>query len=552
MAIIDGVLAGYSEGGHSDISYWGAVLDGFDPATYQDYGIYDALSAESGTVSRVVQDQPSWVLSGIMGGSYYDDFYNRIHVAPSTLNMGNLLSEQVREFTIWNAYTTPQTLNGITATGTDGVELTEPAPAPITYSPMQERTYSVSVTLDGSPTIDASYEIKFAGEESLFVIVVGQRVVVFPFVPANPVKETLSWLTEIIKTRQGEQRIAMRHSPRQSWGYRYVLLEHDMARLKNMAGEWSHRQWGLPVWLDATENISVLSGATEIIFDTSGADYRDGGLAILFADDETFEAVEIVSVLADRITLAGAVSADYAAAMIAPVRFAWSMDGFNISRLGAGINEVNAEFLISDNINLAALYYEQYKGYDVVTDRSCISGGALSERIRRPMVEIDNGQGVVVTDTTHDYTDYAQTVETVVSGRDERWRLRQWLHSRYGKQKAFYLPSFNRDITPVAPSVSLNPTIQVKDTHLALYGEFPIPVMIIFQDGSHVFRDILSAELTSGVASITFDSDIGDHAVEDFDMITFLTLTRLNSDNVTINHEGSISKVSIPAMKVTA
>ena len=36
--------------------------------------------------------------------SYFDDFYNRIHIAPSILELGNIASEQTQSVNVWNAY----------------------------------------------------------------------------------------------------------------------------------------------------------------------------------------------------------------------------------------------------------------------------------------------------------------------------------------------------------------------------------------------------------------------------------------------------------------
>ena len=45
--------------------------------------------------------------------SYFDDYYNRIHIAPSALALGNVASEQVNAVTVWNAYFIPTTCMSI-------------------------------------------------------------------------------------------------------------------------------------------------------------------------------------------------------------------------------------------------------------------------------------------------------------------------------------------------------------------------------------------------------------------------------------------------------
>ena len=45
--------------------------------------------------------------------SYFDDYYNRIHISPGELALGNIASEQSQTVNVWNAYLIPKILHDI-------------------------------------------------------------------------------------------------------------------------------------------------------------------------------------------------------------------------------------------------------------------------------------------------------------------------------------------------------------------------------------------------------------------------------------------------------
>ena len=113
----------------------------------------------------------------IKSNSYFDDFYNRIHISPASLELGNVASEQVSTINLWNAYLTPKILQNI-----DGVEeglnvSGQPNP-PFTFAALQERAWNVSILPDGPSTLDALLTWQF-GTEQAQLRITGTRIVAF-------------------------------------------------------------------------------------------------------------------------------------------------------------------------------------------------------------------------------------------------------------------------------------------------------------------------------------------------------------------------------------
>src|SRR5690606_25067648 len=88
-----------------------------------------ALPYESGAQSMpgaapLVSDWPvsaaPRVLSGALQKCFVDDYYYRIHMLPTAIDVGNLVTEQVHTILMWNAFLSPVQLLDISTVGGDG------------------------------------------------------------------------------------------------------------------------------------------------------------------------------------------------------------------------------------------------------------------------------------------------------------------------------------------------------------------------------------------------------------------------------------------------
>lgn len=525
-------------------------LWGFDPAIYLDLSTVrsgDLTNNENRTIQYPPVHAPG--LSGSVNNHYVQDYYYRVHIKPNPIDVRNLLSPLTRDFYVWNAHLTSQTLSRVTQQDVDGISLTQPQTAPTDFAPLEERIYSIQVTLDGPPAIDADIIFDFPSENPVLSIL-GQRVVLWRWIPQQGYTETLAWLTKILKTRRGEQRIALRKAPRQMFDYQFLKQAHEFSQIKAYAEEWSHRLWGLPIWHEQ-ETASASVGDVAVDFDTTNQDYRADGLAVLWQSPDSFEVFEISAVRTDGLDLKKELENDWADATVMPVRYARIQDGISITRRTGQISRLSASFLVTDNADLSGTAsYPTYKGYDVLNDGNIIIS-SMDERIVRPVIEFDNGQGPVEVETKQDYTNHRQTMGKLTRTKTARWEWRQWLHSRYGKQKAFWVPTWNRDITVVSHVFDTELEIEIKDIGISLYMTLPLYIRIKLTNGTIMYREITAASRNVTTETITIDSTIGDYDPEDFAMICFMRLCRFDADKIEMNHISMQNmETSAPIMRV--
>src|SRR5574343_92051 len=68
----------------------------------------------------VIADEPKTTVFMAWQNSHADDYYNRIHLIPAKVDVGNLVSDQYFDVLVWNAYFVPRTLESISQSGTSG------------------------------------------------------------------------------------------------------------------------------------------------------------------------------------------------------------------------------------------------------------------------------------------------------------------------------------------------------------------------------------------------------------------------------------------------
>ncbi|ALH23702.1 virion structural protein [Pseudomonas phage PaMx11] len=496
-------------------------------------------------ISELGLSSPSWRMP-----SFLDDYYYRVHVLPGIIELGNLLSAQVRQVEVWSAYFEPQLLSSLVSVDTDGINLGQPAVPPTYFAALESRTYSLSISTNGAPVINAKYTFNFPDDKPT-LRVTGRRVVVWPFMPQTKHRETLEWLTDVIPSFNNEQRLALRTAPRQAFTHEFQLDTYQFSRAKAIATQWAHRVYGIPVWAELTRVGPLAQGTTEILVDTTVADYRAEDIIIIWQDDAKNSAVEIGAVLPDRVQLKLPLGSSYLNAYVAPLRFARAPSGVQFKRSNSDFTIASAEFRVTANKDLGgSIGLPQYRGKDVLTDRTVLVED-LNERISRSIDQMDNGSGPISVDIKTSWVDSAKSITFDLLDRQERWRARRWLHSLRGKQRAFWLPTWNRDfilledVGPTAAALTVRPV-----GYPLYYGVKDI--MVQLKNGTQVFSRVLSgATDPNGNEVLALEGPVGvGFLASEVEFICFLSHVRLNSDRIDIRHDYAGRAVtSIPVME---
>ena len=494
-------------------------------------------------------------LSGSKLGAWFDDYYYRLHISPSAVDVGNLTAYQEREVVVWNAYPESKTLAGIIEVGdTDGLSLVGPEAPPTVFAGTEERTYTFSISTEGPPNLDASYTFDFPAANAATLSVIGSRTTMWPFIPRAGWSESLSWKTDIIQSFGKEQRIAIQTAPRQSLAFQHHLNPREFSRAKAIATDWAHRVFGVPVWGERTKITSLPAGAVFIPFSTAYADYRNGGLVALWESNESVEAAEIDTVAPNGLNLKRPLTRAFANVFVAPLRLCRAFSGFDFSRRTNASNDLALEFDATDNVALPADPSVTYRGYPVL-DYCPLIVTPLEERISRAIDVFDNEQGRRDVEVTSNWASRRYTVAMRKGSRAAVWSIRQWLHSRRGRQKAFWLPSFNRDAVLAQPT-GVNPaTLTINHIGFGRFYHSSLDLLIWLTNGTKHYVQVVDSVIdVNGNEVLALSTAITSPGIDPTDVrqISIISLVRLDADVVKISYDDAgyatmtVSAIGVP------
>lgn len=497
----------------------------------------EALGKVDVTDNLPIDLEPKAAVSSWRMPTFLDDYYFRVHVKPGVIALGNLLSAQVRTVEVWSAYLGPKLLSSIGQVGTEGITFTQPVAPPTYFAALESRTYTVSISTNGPPIVDAIYSFHFPSETPTLLIT-GRRVVLWPFVPDTGYDETMEWKTDLLDSFNNEQRLALREAPRQTFSHKFLLDEQQFSRAKAISTQWAHRVYGIAVWDEVTPLLNGLTaGSSFIAFDTANADYRDDDLIMLWASDTNLAALEITTVTPTGVNLKLPLDKNWPKCYIAPLRFARTLSGVEYSRAANKYITAKTQFIVTQNKDLGDNgSFPTYRGKPVMTDRSAVVGD-LSEKIVRTIDMFDNGSGPIQIDIASNWVRFMQTISFIKNNKADVWKLRKWIHARRGKQRAFWLPSWNRDLVILQNVASTASSITVSPIGYPLYYTVK-DIMIQLLNGTRIFARVTSGSTDNdGNEALSLSAQIGTaFATTDIDFVCFMSHVRFDTDLVTFNH----------------
>lgn len=499
--------------------------------------------------SQPYPDPYSTDVGGAVGRDFGDDWYHRIHVIPSELDLGNLVSTQSRTIEVWNAYFETKAFTSFEIENPQGVEVNETSgvSAPVTLAPLQLLTYEIGVSLNGPPTIDTSLQWTIAGE--VYVArVIGRRVVLFPFAPNwnTSVRETLAYRATVFRANDGsEQRASLRGKPRRAYEYTAQLKGRNAQIADSLLFGWQNRMFALPAWPEQTAlTAAVSAGDTVLPCVTVYRTFAAGGLVCVYGDSEHSEVREIEAVDGASVTITAPLSSDWPAGTRVYPAF--------VAALGATVNGVRrSDSLFEVPVRFSCEPYtthpnlpgasaaQTYQGVELH-----IEGGNWADGVNvewsSDYEARDLGTGMVSLFQKAGFSQMSRTHDWTLKNLADVYDFRGWLERREGRAKPVYMPSFFADFTMVSDLAVSDVIVDVEPNgYDTLVDAHPARRDIVFllRDGTVLTRRIASVSVTDeGNIRLGVDSAIGQTVLRSqVKRLCLLSLYRLAADAVTID-----------------
>ena len=508
-------------------------VDNTPPVTQFDtvWATHASINSEL-PVSEVNQSFSAW-----RSPSFLDDYYFRVHINPGSIDLGNLLSAQTRTIEVWSSYFESKLLASVLESNTEGLTLQQPQSAPTYFAGLESRTYTLSIDTSGPPVVDAKYLFDFP-DENPTLSVAGRRVVVMPERPKYPLKESLQWKTDIIRSFAGEQRIRLRDAPRQILSVESVISNQSYTKLKAVGYQWAHRVFAIPVWTDAILVPSIAAGSSIIYLNTVYSDFRSFDILVIWNSETDFEAIETLNVYANRIELKLPTSKQYTNAFVIPARFANTLRGLSFSRDGDATIRMSSDFTVRSNKNLESISsFSTYKSLPVILDKP-LSSDKLTDLYIRDVDIMDNGSSSVYLDIKTSSVDVTSKMTFMTFNKQKAWEYRQFIHYLHGQQKTFFIPSWHDEFEIIKDFSNTSTSVTIKNVGFTLYYDNRF-LYIESTTGSRAFCRVLSSSITNdGDELLNLESTLGFSAtVNQIKICCLLKYVRLNSDTVSIKHD---------------
>jgi len=307
------VASGYSGGSWLSLPEVGvADLDGAAlPDPSDDAGAVRTLTY-AGARDDLADPRPDALdMLGIPGRLYRSVWFDRIHIFPRERDLGSVVSEQVIDVEVWNAFLDrAKVLDDIVVTGPAGISVTDHLGVPAEFPASDSQIFEVTVSAEGDPQIDNLVTFEFLGiaTEGTGLAIVGFRLIPFPFPPnmATAVDEDFGYLTDVLRSRSGmEQRVQLRAVPIGAIGYSVFLEDRRDAQMAAaiLFGN-QPRAYGVGRWQFQTPTTAAVSvDDTEVYLDPTSIPFVEGGLVMLWTDPYTWEVLTIDSVEADHLVV---------------------------------------------------------------------------------------------------------------------------------------------------------------------------------------------------------------------------------------------------------
>jgi len=383
--------------------------------------------------------------------------------------------------------------------------------------------------------------------------------VTIPFQPVASISETLEWRTDVITSRNGnEQRVQLRDHPRRFLEYTYWFSDpYHQSMFDSIIYRWRGKLYGVPIWSQVrTFDGPLSSGSGSITCDTTNSEIVNGGIVIIWQDNDTYEIRNVDTKTDSSITLRDATTVAFTASTlhIAPVTSCTisRMAEQSIYTHNAGSTEIRFETtaLPEDPTGTAPT---QYNSMDLFTD-FYLTGQGSKATLQHQVERVDNKSGAFELYRNKLIPDVTYLFDGLYSGRSDIWQFRYWLYRRKGRLVPFYAPTWRKDISLYSSIGAADTTIQIKPIGWEKSYEDDHRKYLLFrwQNKTNIVREITGVATSANYETLTIDSSLGlAGGADDFRSISVLRMCRLGADRIIMTYpKADIMKTSFPIIEV--
>ena len=476
-------------------------------------------------------------------------------VNPAIVNFGVIPSPVRRTVSLYNARSTPIEVTALTLP--TGVTLISPS-LPVTLQPYDGEDFLLEASTTGENEFD-EFHVFTTSEGDVTFRVIGQRVFTLNNIPQTPMRETLHFRTDLIRSTDGtEKAYGLLQSPSSTVDYK-VLFTDDLARIrfKNQfiagASELivAGQKWyeARPLLADAGPSDTLLQISIE------NASFVAGGPISIVTPDGLAVSAQIESLQTSpetgNIILSAALGITAPAGSdVMPVGLGY-VQSFPVYRTAPkNLEEARYSLRFNQESDFGALDPSFPTLTDLQSPESTLSilefcneirGSGKPSKLVRVEDSLDSGLSNRIAFNQFPFADNVSEFRITLDSAAEVWKWRTFLHFLRGSYNEFFVPTFTNDIPDVTTSASN--VFSANNTNITLlFGNPPDPrrnaIRLIYPNGTILYRFITAIVDNVQTEQITVSSAVDAGNPE----IGYLQRCRILGDTATFMHgrEGDV------------
>lgn len=527
-------------------------------------GTVVGASTMDGSLSSVTPPTISTeTTGGAVSGSFFDHWYNRIHVIPPFLEVGNVTVDTQTSIEVWNAY-----LNSVSMTSEDlaneaGIVVSGGPSAPTTLLPLGIYTYDITVQEQGPANVDINLGWTINGVQVRFTLT-ATRVVPFFYAPdwSSGVVETLEWRTTVYESYSGqEQRQQIRAKPRRETEYRVILEGSEARSAKFDILGFQNKTLGLPVWQDKARTTGAFNAGDLVIpVPTTDKSFEAGGL-VFIVNGGTPEVLEIDSVTSTTIVVKRAATNSYPEGSYVypgvvtslPPSVSFSAPTSRVLTGAFRFADLPGDSALNLPSTAAAKTLDSYEVYERKPDWR----NGIGFNFDSTFEDVDFLSGARQRVQTRAYPATRVQLRYVLDTRAEMSDFRAFLARRTGRLNPVWVNPLTEDFVLAVNASSGATGLQFEDNHADLSfdpAEVPTALAITTGNGTNYYRVSSMSLAESGNVAVTLASGLVENAtVGEVKRVSLLMLSRLSSDRVSLKWlSDRVAEVEIDYVTVSA
>lgn len=343
----------------------------------------------------------------------------------------------------------------------------------------------------------------------------------------------------------GEQRRALRSTPRKSVAYTTTVRAETMTALHQFLGGWQHQTIRLPDLFASVTTGGMASGAAALVVGSVPA-WLTPGARVALRCKRLLERREVQSVAGTTVTFTGSSATTWPeGTMLLRTMKGTLAEELNATRPTNGVAELKVDFSVepaSEPLSAGAAGV-MFNGRELVLKKPNWAD-APNVTFSRPSETVDYGRGRISRITPIPYSTQIKQMTFIGRTASEIVAIEQLFDRMKGQRGEFYMPTWDHDLAPKTPALVGESVLRISGRELveSFAGSTVYRAIIVFyRDGTYQARRVQAIEQISDVGgqdSVVRVASPFTRAVDPAEvlMICWLPVWRFASDILTTEY----------------